>query len=232
MKTLLLPASILLTLALTVSSLQSADVESPKAKGLTLNPDVVALPETAQVATFGSGCFWCSEEVFHQIPGVLSVVSGYMGGKAEDADYESVSTGRTGHAEVAQIHFDPAVVNFDTLLDRFFASHDPTQLNAQGPDHGPQYRSVIFYHDPAQRNAAATKIKELNSAKAFSGVIVTEVSEAQPFYPAEDYHQNFARKNPDHGYLESHLYPKMEKLNLTIPEGGQSKNLFQRLFLP
>jgi len=155
-----------------------------------------------------------------------------MGGKAEDADYESVSSGRTGHAEVAQIHFDPTIVSYETLLDHFFASHDPTQLNAQGPDHGPQYRSVIFYHEPAQKNAAITKIKELGDYGRYSGVIVTEVSESQPFYPAEDYHQNFARKNPDHGYLESHLYPKLEKLKLKIPEGGRSRNFFQRFFLP
>jgi peptide-methionine (S)-S-oxide reductase len=221
----------LLALAPLSLSLAADPADGAKAP-LKLNPDAATIPGTAEVATFGSGCFWCSEEVFHQLPGIYSVVSGYMGGKEEDADYETVSTGRTGHAEVAQIHFDPAQVSYETLLDRFFSSHDPTQLNAQGPDHGPQYRSVIFYHSPAQQNAATAKIKELTSAKVFSGVIVTGVSKAMPFYEAEDYHQNFARKNPTHGYLESHLYPKMEKLHLQIPEGGESRNLSQRLFFP
>jgi peptide-methionine (S)-S-oxide reductase len=199
---------------------------------LAQDPDAKTFPPTTQIATFGGGCFWCSEEVLHQLPGVLSVVSGYMGGSEEEANYESVSTGRTGHAEVVQVHFDPARVSYETLLDQFFASHDPTQLNAQGPDRGTQYRSAIFYYDPSQRNTATTKIRQLNEVKRFPGAIVTEVSPAQPFYPAEDYHQNFARKNPSNPYLENHLYPKMGKLGLELPEGGENKSLLRRLFFP
>ena len=221
-----------LSLGFTSPLTQAGDPEPQPPVKLALNPDSAKIPDTAMVATFGSGCFWCSEEVFHQIPGVLSVISGYMGGSEKEANYKSVSNGRTGHAEVAQIYYDPSMVSFETLLDRFFSSHDPTQLDAQGPDHGPQYRSVIFYHDTAQQNAAVSKIRALNDSRLFPGTIVTEISAARPFYPAEDYHQNFARKNPDHGYLESHLYPKLDKLKLTIPEGGKSRNLFQRLFLP
>lgn len=195
---------------------KSATAEPPA--DLSLDPDAKNFPEGTKVATFGSGCFWCSEEFFHQLPGVLSVVSGYMGGEASTANYKEVCTGRTGHAEVAQVHYDPTKITFEQLLDRFFASHDPTTLNAQGADRGTQYRSVVFYHDLGQQASAKAKIKELTEQKRFSDVIVTEVSEAKDFYPAEDYHQNFARKNPTHGYLESVLYPKMEKLKLQIPE--------------
>jgi peptide-methionine (S)-S-oxide reductase len=206
----LLPASYL-------AAADPAPTDQVPAGKLALDPDAKEFPEGTKVATFGSGCFWCSEEFFHQLPGVLSVVSGYMGGEAATANYKEVSAGRTGHAEVAQVHYDPTVVTFEQLLDRFFASHDPTTLNAQGADRGTQYRSAIFYHDPSQQSAAKSKIKELTELKRFSDVIVTEVSEAEEFYVAEDYHQNFARKNPNHGYLESVLYPKMEKLNLKIP---------------
>lgn len=219
------PAALVLTCASLASlvTVFAAEPQTPSAEPaavLALDPDAKNFPEGTKVATFGSGCFWCSEEFFHQMPGVLSVVSGYMGGEAATANYKAVCTGRTGHAEVAQVHYDPTKITFEQLLDRFFASHDPTTLNAQGADRGTQYRSVIFYHDPGQQASAKAKIKELTEQKRFSDVIVTEVSEATEFHPAEDYHQNFARKNPDHGYLESVLYPKMEKLKLQIPETG------------
>lgn len=199
----------------------AADPQAPPAgvpSVLALDPDSKDFPDGTRVATFGSGCFWCSEEFFHQLTGVLSVVSGYMGGEAATANYKDVCTGRTGHAEVTQVHYDPTKITFEQLLERFFASHDPTTLNAQGADRGTQYRSVIFYHDLNQQASAKAKIKELTEQKRFSDVIVTEVSEAIAFYPAEEEHQNFARKNPDNGYLENVLYPKLEKLKLQIPE--------------
>lgn len=212
------PAFLLYVCASLATILPILAADPPAA--LALDPDAKDFPDGTKVATFGSGCFWCSEEFFHQLPGVLSVVSGYMGGEAATANYKEVCTGRTGHAEVAQVHYDPTKITFEQLLDRFFASHNPTTLNAQGADRGTQYRSVIFYHDLGQQASAKAKIKELTEQKRFSDVIVTEVSEAMEFYPAEDDHQNFARKNPNHGYLESVLYPKMEKLKLQIPEAG------------
>ncbi len=196
-----------------------SDVESA-ASQLSLNPDVDPIPESAKVATLGAGCFWCVEEVFHQTPGVLSAVSGYMGDTEESAEYGVVSSGRTRHAEVVQVHFDSEVISFSALLDRFFELHDPTTLDSQGPDHGPQYRSVIFYHDDIQKLASEAKVRELNEAKKFSRSIVTEVTKAPDFYVAEDYHQNFARLNPGHGYLRNFLYPKLKKLGMIVPTGS------------
>lgn len=192
----------------------------PEAGKLKLNPDVNPVPESAVVATFAAGCFWCVEEVFHQTPGVLSAVSGYMGGDAKTADYELVASGRTKHAEAVQVYFDPTAISFSQLLDRFFEQHDPTTLNRQGPDRGPQYRSAIFYHDEGQKREAERKIIELTEAGKFDSTIVTEVTEATEFYEAEEYHQNFARLNPTNGYLHNVLYPKMKKLGLQIPEGA------------
>ena len=186
---------------------------------LPLNPDVDPIPDSAEVATFGAGCFWCVEEVFHQTEGVVSAVSGYMGGNAETADYKIVSSGRSEHVEVVQVHFDPTVISYEEILDRFFALHDPTQLNRQGPDYGTQYRSVIFFHDEAQQKAATETIEELTAAEKYSRDIVTAVEEADVFYPAEDYHQDFARLNPGHAYLVNFLYPKLKKLDMKIPVG-------------
>ncbi len=182
-------------------------------------PDIEELPENVAFATFGGGCFWCVEEVFHQTPGVLSAVSGYMGGTAGTANYSAVSAGITDHAEVVQVAFDSETVTYDELLDVFFRSHDPTQLNRQGPDRGRHYRSVVFYHDDLQREAVEARIAKMREEETYgSRPIVTEVSAAQPFYPAEEYHQDFARLNPNHGYLKSQLYPKLKKLGMEVPE--------------
>ncbi|MEM9282202.1 MAG: peptide-methionine (S)-S-oxide reductase MsrA [Verrucomicrobiota bacterium] len=196
----------------------SAEIKNQSAtEPMSEQPDEVKVPEDAGYATFGGGCFWCVEEVFHQVPGVLSAVSGYMGGSASDAHYKAVSSGRTQHAEVVQLRYDPGVVSYPELLDHFFDSHDPTTLNRQGADRGPQYRSVIFYHDDLQKEAAEAKIVELTEVEKFRNDIVTEVSEASEFHVAESYHQDFARKNPGHGYLRGVLYPKLRKLGLKIP---------------
>ncbi len=195
--------------------------------GLSVRTLLVAAPvESGKVpakslatATFGAGCFWCVEEVFEQTEGVKSVVSGFMGGTADTAVYKVISRGGTDHAEVIHLTFDPEKVTFEKLLDVFFDSHDPTQLNRQGPDRGRHYRSVIFYHDDLQKLAAEKKIAELTAKKAFWGRdIVTEVAEAMPFYPADEGHQDFAKKNPGHPYLENELYPKLKKLKLEIPK--------------
>ncbi len=188
---------------------------------MATNPDQLPAPESAQVATFGGGCFWCVEEVFHQTAGVYSAVSGYMGGRAETANYETVGRGRTNHAEVVQVHFDPEVIPYDELLDVFFLLHDPTQLNRQGPDRGRQYRSVIFAHNDLQKLAAIESIRRMNEERKFGRDVLTALADAPEFYPAESYHQNFARSNPGNGYLRSHLYPKLRKFEMLVPGGSK-----------
>src|SRR5438128_2272701 len=149
---------------------------------------------TREIATLGGGCFWCLEAVYDQMEGVLSVESGYMGGRMEDPDYQSVCTGKTGHIEVVQVTFDSAVTSYREILEVFFAMHDPTSLDRQGNDSGTQYRSVIFYHSDEQRRVAQELMAELNGE--FSRPIVTEVRPAETFYIAEEYHQEYFRNNP------------------------------------
>ena len=159
-------------------------------------------------ATLGGGCFWCLEAVFEQLVGVDRVISGYAGGAVTNSAYEDVCTGRTGHAEVINIHFDPQLVSYRTLLDVFFATHDPTTLNRQGADTGTQYRSVIFVHSPEQRKIAEELIDDLESVSAFASPIVTEITDAPVFYPAEAYHQGYFRNNPEQGYCAFVVAPK------------------------
>ena len=169
------------------------------------------MPEETEVATFGSGCFWCSEAVFSELNGVTQVESGYSGGKVADPTYEQVCTDRTGHAEVAQVAFDPSRVSYRELLEVFFSTHDPTTRNRQGADVGTQYRSVIFFHDEAQRKAAEEMIAELTRDKAFRNPIVTEIEPFKVFYPAEDYHHEYYRRNPGQGYCQAVISPKLAK---------------------
>ena len=164
-----------------------------------------------ETATFGGGCFWCVEAVFERIPGVKSVVSGYSGGTVPNPTYEMVGTGLTGHAEVIQIEYDANVIPFEELLELFWLAHDPTTLNAQGPDYGPQYRSIILYHSKAQKEAAEKSIREHNARRRGRSPIVTQVVPFQAFYPAEAYHQDFARSNPNHGYVQTYIVPKLRK---------------------
>lgn len=162
-------------------------------------------------ATFGAGCFWCVEAVFEELKGVSSVVSGYAGGERPNPTYKEVCSGKTGHAEVVQITYDPAVVSFEKLLSVFFKTHDPTTLNRQGNDIGTQYRSVIFYHSKDQQQTATRVIEELNKAGAFSNPIVTEVSAYTEMYEAEDYHQEYYANNGNQPYCRLVIAPKMEK---------------------
>ncbi len=164
-----------------------------------------------EIATFGTGCFWCTEAVFQQLKGVTSVVSGYSGGHVENPSYDEVTTGQTGHAEVCQIEFNPDIISFDELLEVFFNTHDPTTLNRQGNDFGPQYRSVIFYHNEVQREIAERIKNELEANRIFKKPIVTEITAFTKFYPAEDYHQNYFRNNPDQGYCRYVIAPKLDK---------------------
>jgi peptide-methionine (S)-S-oxide reductase len=165
-------------------------------------------------ATFASGCFWCGEAVFERIPGVKNVVSGYTGGNVPNPTYEEVSSGLTGHAEAFQIEFDPAVVSYDKLLKVFWASHDPTTPNQQGPDFGTQYRSAIFYHNDEQKTAAQKSFQELTGKGSFYAPVVTQLVPATTFYPAEAYHQNYYRKHPGAAYCQMFIVPKLKKLHL------------------
>jgi peptide-methionine (S)-S-oxide reductase len=166
------------------------------------------------VATFAGGCFWCMEAVFQNLQGVERVVSGYMGGRMPDPSYEMVCSGMTGHAEAIQISFDPAVVSYRELLELFFAFHDPTTLNRQGPDEGTQYRSAIFYHSPDQKAEAERVIREFETAGTFDSPIVTQLAPADKFHPAEQYHQDYYRQNPDKAYCRAMITPKVAKLRV------------------
>ncbi|MEQ9439946.1 MAG: peptide-methionine (S)-S-oxide reductase MsrA [Cyclobacteriaceae bacterium] len=162
-------------------------------------------------ATFGSGCFWCTEAVFQDIEGVASVVSGYTGGKIANPTYREVCSGRTGHAEVVQITYDPDLISYDELLEVFWKTHDPTTLNQQGNDVGTQYRSVIYYHDEEQQQLAEAYKQKLNTSGAFNDPVVTEISPAEAFYAAEEYHQNYYKNNPEQGYCSFVIRPKVDK---------------------
>jgi peptide-methionine (S)-S-oxide reductase len=164
-----------------------------------------------ETATFGSGCFWCTEAVFQQLKGVSSVVSGYSGGHVENPTYQQVCTGRTGHAEVCQIQFDPEQISYEELLEVFFNTHDPTTLNRQGNDVGTQYRSVIFYHSEEQRETAERVKAELDNSGDWKNPIVTEIVPFEGFYKAEDYHQNYYHNNPNAGYCRVIIAPKLNK---------------------
>ena len=164
-----------------------------------------------ELATLAGGCFWCLEAVFEQLRGVEKVESGYAGGEMPNPTYKVVCTGTTGHAEVVQIAFDPAVIPFRELLQVFFTIHDPTTLNCQGNDAGTQYRSAIFYHSPEQRETAEGVISELSEQKLWPNPIVTEVQPLSTFWKAEDYHQGYYRANPGQGYCQGVVSPKVAK---------------------
>lgn len=168
--------------------------------------------ENLAIATLGTGCFWCTEAVFQNLDGVLKVESGYSGGFVENPTYEEVCDRNTGHAECLRITFDPAVISYDELLEVFWQSHDPTTLNRQGNDVGPQYRSVIFYHDESQHQKAAAYKKELTESNAFEMPVVTQIEPAGPFYKAEDYHNNYYLNNPLQGYCHYVIKPKVDKI--------------------
>ena len=163
-------------------------------------------------ATFGAGCFWCVEAVFQRLEGVKDVLPGYCGGDKDNPTYKEVCTGMTGHAEVAQIIFDPATISFDELLNMFWKSHDPTTRNRQGNDVGTQYRSAIFYHNEEQRSAAERSKENLDNSKIFSNQIVTEIITLDKFWPAEDYHNDYYNNNPNQPYCRIVIKPKLDKL--------------------
>jgi peptide-methionine (S)-S-oxide reductase len=204
----------LLFVALMIVLPLNVAMAQPSKPGESVKPDTAPKtpPSGSEVITLGAGCFWCTEAVFQQIPGVVSVTSGYMGGSVKDPSYEQVCSGQTGHAEVAQIVYDPKVADLGKILATFWHVHDPTSLNRQGADIGTQYRSAIFYHTEAQRVVAEKSKTE--AAKEFRKPIVTEITKATEFYPAEEYHQNYYRLNKTKPYCRMIIAPKLRKAGL------------------
>ncbi len=173
---------------------------------------------TQEIATLGGGCFWCLECVYNDTKGVDSAISGYMGGARPNPSYQQVCSGATGHVEVVQVTFDPVVITFRDILEIFFVIHDPTTLNRQGNDSGTQYRSVIFFHSPEQEATARAVIAELTAVKAFDDPIVTAVEPAKPWWPGEDYHQNYLANNPNQPYCAYVVRPKLDKFRKKFAE--------------
>jgi peptide-methionine (S)-S-oxide reductase len=181
-------------------------------KSGTLPTDQAILNDMkTEFATFGAGCFWCVEAVFQELNGVIKVESGYMGGSTPDPTYREVCSGTTGHAEVARITFDPSVITYEELLEVFWTTHDPTTLNRQGADAGTQYRSAIFYYDDEQKKKAEAS-KQTTATSLWDKPIVTQIVPAEKFYPAEDYHQNYYANNPNAGYCQIVINPKIAKV--------------------
>ncbi|TYA84085.1 peptide-methionine (S)-S-oxide reductase MsrA [Seonamhaeicola marinus] len=206
----------LLALALFFSCQNSAQTKKQKAKVLDAKPIEVPLENGLAKAYFASGCFWCVEAVYESVKGVKESISGYSGGHTKRPTYEASNTGRTGHAEAVEIIYDPKVVSFETLVDVYFASQNPTQVNGQGPDKGSQYRSIIFYQNDEQKAIILKKKEAL--AKQLDAEIAAEVYPFQKFWIAEDYHQNFERLHPDHPYIRRISIPRLNRFKAKFPK--------------
>ena len=200
----------------TVESPKSTSKLAKKTKPIvseTKSLEPITKPKKTGVVTLGAGCFWCVEAVYQRIEGITKVTSGYMGGKIPNPTYEQICTGRTGHAEVVKVDYDPEKISLEKVLAVFWKAHDPTTLNRQGPDRGTQYRSAIFYHDESQREIAEQAKKA--AAELYTDPIVTEITAAPTFWPAETYHQDFFANNPRNPYCRAWIPPKLRKLGLT-----------------
>jgi len=202
--------SIVTTLAI-FSMACEPSTKQPNSKSNFMSEDNIPAGKKTDTATFGTGCFWCTEAVFQELKGVLKATSGYTGGHVANPSYEEVCTGTTGHAEALQIIYDPAVITYDELLEVFWEAHDPTSLNKQGNDVGTQYRSAIFYHNDEQKEKAEHYKAELNKSGAYDKPIVTEITGVTKFYPAEDYHQNYYNTHGSQPYCYLVIRPKVEK---------------------
>lgn len=200
-------------LALFISSLGAKERKSP-----ILIQKTMEHSQTLSKAYFASGCFWCVEAVFESVKGVREVVSGYSGGKEENPTYKSVSSGNSGHAESVEVLYDPKQVNFEELVEVFFESHDPTQLNGQGPDRGRQYRSIAFYQNEQEKKAIEAYIKKLETKKVYDKPIVTQVLKFQKFWKAEDYHQDYEKLNPNQPYIRQVSVPRLRKFQSKYPQ--------------
>lgn len=195
-----------------------AGESSPQTKSQSAQPTGLT-----ELATFGSGCFWCGEAVFERLQGVVSAESGFAGGHVDNPTYRQVIGGRTGHAEVVQVRYDPAIISYAELLQVFWKTHDPTTLNRQGADVGPQYRSIVLYHDDQQRETAEQYKKKLDEAGAFNDPIVTEIASYRAFYPAKADHQDFYRRNQDNRYCRAVIVPKLDKLEKVFADKLKEK---------
>jgi peptide-methionine (S)-S-oxide reductase len=219
-------AARLLSIAAVLVAAAGASVATGVAaeQAVKLPPPALDLQPSAQAAVFAGGCFWGVQAVFQHTQGVLGAVSGYAGGQAATANYEAVGSGATGHAEAVEVHWDPRRISYGKLLQIYFSvAHDPTQLDRQGPDAGPQYRSAIFYADAAQRDVAQRYIAQLDAAHVFPRKIVTQLAPLSHFYPAEDYHQDYATLHPESPYIAAFDRPKIANLKATLPEWYREK---------
>ena len=208
-----------LSLSMTGCLAEESTTSAKSTSKISMETQAPVAKEGQELATFGAGCFWCIEAVLEQLDGVEAVVSGYMGGKTDNPTYKDICTGKTGHAEVVQVLYDPKKVSFDKLLTYFWKSHDPTTLNRQGNDVGTQYRSVVFYHSDEQKKKTEAQIKKLTEEKVFEDSIKTQVAKVEKFYVAEEYHQDYYRLNKNNpngniGYCRYMIAPKLEKLGL------------------
>lgn len=216
----------MLSVASCSSNKQASDSTTAKIQEITIvneatkptAPDRAASTEGLSEAVFASGCFWCVEAVFESVIGVDEAVSGYAGGLAKNANYSAVSAGRTDHAEAVKVYYDPQVISYETLLEVFFGSQDPTTLNRQGPDAGRQYRSVIFYADDIELAAAKAYIAKLTAAKVFDGPITTTLEPLDQFYEAEEYHQDYERRNPNQPYVRGVSVPRLNAFKKRYPD--------------
>lgn len=191
---------------------KSSSLQHPQASIKSLASDT-----TLTTSVFAAGCFWCVEAVFESVEGVKEAVSGYTGGRLMDAEYGKVSAGLTDHAEAVEVYYDPSVVSYETLLEVFFGSQDPTTLNRQGPDSGRQYRSAIFYKDEREKTLAEAYIKMLEAEKVYDAPITTILEPLKKFYPAEDYHQNYERLHPDEPYVRRVSVPRLKRFQKKYP---------------
>jgi len=208
------------TAVIALAATSSSVAQTPLSKSPISKTREVAVNMKAEVkeavVTLAGGCFWCTEAVYEQMQGINDVVSGYIGGSMKNPDYNSVCTGTTGHAEAVEIYYDPSITTYEEILDVFFKTHDPTTLNRQGADSGTQYRSAIFFHDEAEKQLASTYIAKLNAKGEFNAPIVTKLEAASEFYPAEEYHQDYFRKNPNAGYCQAVVKNKVRKFQRTF----------------
>ncbi|WP_187260687.1 peptide-methionine (S)-S-oxide reductase MsrA [Pontibacter beigongshangensis] len=201
-----------------LASCTEAGTKNKMQAGSEAGPELQTDTTGLKIATFAGGCFWCTEGYFEQLRGIRQVVSGYSGGTSPNPTYEEVSKGNSGYAEAVQIYYDPKELSFQELLEVFFATHDPTTLNRQGPDIGEQYRSAVFYHNAEQKQLTESYISQLNLKGTYRRKIVTQVEPFSTFWVAEDYHQDFYRRNPDNPYIRSVMSPKMKKLEENFQE--------------
>lgn len=212
-----------LGIAILAIIMMSCITHAQKQENLSVNKNAGMNTGNIEIATFGGGCFWCTEAIFEQLEGVQKVESGYSGGHVKNPSYKAVTTEQTGHAEVIHITFDAKKIDFNLLLDVFFNTHNPTTLNRQGADKGTQYRSAVFYHNDAQKNVANTMIDALDKEGVFDDKIVTEVTEFDTFYLAENYHQDYYNNNSTQGYCQMVINPKLEKFQKMYKEKLKKK---------